>query len=187
MRRCIRSALRSMVSSIAVRCSSVGREVGSSSSPVLVRTTVNGVRSSCAIVERRSVRRRSTSLRTVRRVGRQAVIDHLLAKAREHVRSGRRHGPLERARATRAPRADPRRCRPRRSAPLDRRTGARALTRSRWARSGAGLRGSAGTRRRPRTSPEQDTAAQTRDIPAGRDPAPPRRLDDRADVVEDVV
>ncbi len=59
--RCIRVALRSIVSS-SVRCSSaLGSTRGSSSSPTLVRTAVSGVRSSWAIVDSNSVRIASIS------------------------------------------------------------------------------------------------------------------------------
>ena len=60
-RCCIRSAFRSIVSSIVRRCSAVGSDAGSSSKPVSVRITVIGVRSSCAMIERKSVRIRSRS------------------------------------------------------------------------------------------------------------------------------
>ena len=61
MRCCIRSAFRSIVSSIVRRCSAVGSEAGSSSRPVSVRITVIGVRSSWAMIDRKSVRIRSRS------------------------------------------------------------------------------------------------------------------------------
>ena len=61
MRCCIRSAFRSIVSSIVRRCSAVGSDDGSSSSPVSVRITVIGVRSSCAMMDSKSVRSRSRS------------------------------------------------------------------------------------------------------------------------------
>ena len=61
MRCCIRSALRSIVSSIVRRCSSEGSDAGSSNSPVSVRITVIGVRSSWAMIDRKSVRIRSRS------------------------------------------------------------------------------------------------------------------------------
>ena len=61
MRCCIRSALRSIVSSIVRRCSADGSDAGSSNSPVSVRITVIGVRSSWAMIDRKSVRIRSRS------------------------------------------------------------------------------------------------------------------------------
>ena len=109
--RCIRSALRSMVSSIAVRCSSVGWELGSSSRPVLVRTTVSGVRSSCAMVDSRSVRRRSTSWRTADASVRQAAIRRPAGRGSSARTCDPRRGRRGRARARPARRAGPRRCR----------------------------------------------------------------------------
>ena len=59
--RCIRSAFRSMVARRVSTSSGGGRRGRSRSTPTQVRIAVSGVRSSWAIVERRSVRSRSSS------------------------------------------------------------------------------------------------------------------------------
>ncbi len=60
-RRCMRSALRAIRSRSCARAASSGRMPGSRRRPTEVRTAVRGVRSSWAMVDSRSVRRRSSA------------------------------------------------------------------------------------------------------------------------------
>ena len=75
-RRCIRSALRSIVSTSVRCCSGVGSLSSASSRPAQVRIAVSGVRSSWAMVADRSVRSVSSSRR---RVSSSAVIEPVAA------------------------------------------------------------------------------------------------------------